>query len=53
MKEPNLTPESVSEILKSDHTSCVRSINQYFGPFETRTDSKTKDGWTGSLFLYL
>ena len=44
MKEPKLTPEKVSEILKSKHTSCVNRINQYFGPFETRIDSKTKDG---------
>lgn len=50
MKEPKLTPEKVSEILKSKHTSCVNRINQYFGPFETRIDSKTKDGWTGSFF---
>ncbi len=52
MTEHKLTPKNVSEILKNknNHNLCIERINKYFGPFKTRTDSKTKDGWTGSFF---
>lgn len=52
MKEHKLNPKNVSEILKNknNHNLCIERINKYFGPFKTRTDSKTKDGWTGSFF---
>ena len=50
MKKAELSPKNVSEILKNDHTLCIKRINLYFGPFETRTNKKTGDGWTGSFF---
>lgn len=50
MKKPELTPKSVSEILKKNQGLCLSRINRYFGPFKTRTNKKTKDGWTGSFF---
>lgn len=50
MKKVELTPKSVSEILKINHGLCLSRVNRYFGSFKTRTDNKSKDGWTGSFF---
>lgn len=50
MKKAELTPKSVSEILKKNQGLCLSRINRYFGPFKTSTNKKTKDGWTGSFF---
>lgn len=64
MKEPSLTPKSVSEILKHERNQelCLSRINRYFGPFETRKFSKSTyeklhkpeelrpQGSTGSFF---
>jgi len=52
MKAPSLTPKSVSEILKHERNQelCLSRIDRYFGPFKTRTNKKTRDGWTGSFF---
>jgi len=41
MKQPELTPKSVSEILKKNQELCLNRINRYFGPFETRRFSKS------------
>ena len=45
-----LDPRAVESILKDNHDLCVDRINRYFGPFKTRTNKKTRDGWTGSFF---
>jgi hypothetical protein len=45
-----LDPKTVESILKANRKLCVDRINRYFGPFETRTNKKTGDGWTGSFF---
>lgn len=62
MKKPELTPKSVSEILKKNQGLCLNRINRYFGPFETRRFSKSTyeklhkpeelrpQGSTGSFF---
>jgi hypothetical protein len=50
MTMSKLDPKAVKLILKDNHDLCVDRINRYFGPFETRTNKKTGDGWTGSFF---
>ena len=58
-----LTPEAIKTILENNQKLCVKRINMYFGPFDTRIFSKSKykkllkegkllepSGFTGSFF---